>query len=38
LAEKAFQHSVTRRQVPTPATRARTKPAPDGVSLSRFPA
>src|SRR6202030_1047589 len=32
LAEKAFQYSVTRRQVPTPATRARTKPAPDGES------
>src|ERR1700730_7573892 len=38
LAEKGFQHSVTRRQVSTPATRARTKPATEGVSLSRFPA
>jgi len=38
LAEEASRQSVTRRQVPAPATRARTNPAPDGVRLARCPA
>ena len=38
LAEKASRHSATRRQVPAVATRARTKPAADGVRLARCPA